>query len=100
MAEQVRIDLAQCNAAASDLKNKVNEMREYINGRLNSTVNNMSSWWIGDSYQGFVEDFNQTKTILEDKICREIDEYISNLKKAVERQSQLDQSEKQSVRIN
>ena len=47
MADRVRVDSAERDAAVAKLRNLVEELRGYINTDVNNTVQSMSSWWIG-----------------------------------------------------
>ena len=100
MADMVRIDQQECAAAVSNLRNKVDQLRSYINSDVNNTVESMGSWWIGDAYNSFKEDFNQTKQILEKQVIQEIEDYISRLEKAVRAQAEQDISNAGSIGIN
>ncbi|MBQ7039521.1 MAG: hypothetical protein IJN39_03030 [Clostridia bacterium] len=100
MADMVRIDQQQCAAAVTDLRNKINQLRSYINSDVNSTVQSMSAWWIGDAYNSFRDDFEQTKQILEKQVIQELEDYISRLEKAVAAQAEQDISNAGSIGIN
>ena len=100
MADMVRIDQQQCAAAAADLRSKLNQLRSYITVDVNNTVQSMSSWWIGDAYNCFREDFERTKDVLEKQVMQEVEDYISRLEKAVAAQAEQDTSNAGSIGIN
>ena len=100
MAQTVRIDLAQKDAAVADIANKAEDAWNYINSELQNLVTNFSSWWIGDAYNSFKQDFDVTKSKFKTDIYDEILAYKNNLDKAVVAQSQQDTSNASSININ
>jgi len=100
MAERVRINLAEKNAAVADLNAKAEDALNYINGELSSLVSSLSSWWEGDAYNAFKQDFEITKSKFRTDIYDEIKAYTHNLDQAVESQSQQDTSNAGAVKIN
>lgn len=100
MADMVRIDQQECAASVSRLKGKLNELRSYIASDVNNTVQSMSSWWIGDAYNSFVDDFEKTKSFIEKQVMQEVDDYISRLEKAVAAQAEQDTSNAGAIGIN
>ena len=100
MAERVRINLAEKNTAVADLKNKAEEAWNYINNELSSLVTNFSSWWEGDAYNAFKEDWETTKGKFRTDIYEEIKIYAQNLDTAVQAQSEQDTSNAGPIKIN
>ena len=100
MADTVRINLAEKNAAVADIKNKAEDAWSYINNELSSLITNFSSWWEGDAFNAFKEDWEITKTKFKTDIYEEIKTYADNLDKAVEAQSQQDTSNASAVKLN
>ena len=100
MAQTVRIDLAQKDAAVADIANKAEDAWNYINSELQNLVTNFQSWWIGDAYNSFKQDFDITKTKFKSDIYDEIIAYKGNLEKAVTAQSQQDVSNAGAININ
>ena len=100
MADRVRVDSAERDAAVAKLRNLVDELRSYINTDVNNTVNSMSSWWIGAAYEAFKNDFNTTKTVLEKQVLAELEDYINRLDKAVTAQIEQDTQNAGNIGIN
>jgi uncharacterized protein YukE len=100
MADMVRIDQQECAASVARLKGKLDELRGYMASEVNNTVQSMSSWWIGDAYNSFVDDFKRTQDILEKQVMQEVDDYINRLEKAVAAQAEQDASNAGSIGIN
>lgn len=100
MADRVRIDKQECATAAGNLEKNVAQLRQYIQSDVNATVQGMASWWIGDAYEAFKEDFEKTKQILEERVFQQIDDYIVRLKRAVEAQEAQDTDNSQRIGVN
>lgn len=100
MADRVRINLAERDAAVADINSKAEDAWAYINGELTSLVNSFESWWEGDAYNSFKQDFEITKSKFRTDIYEEIKAYTQNLDKAVTAQSQQDTSNASAVKIN
>lgn len=100
MAERVRINLAEKNAAVADINAKAEDAMNYINGELSSLVTSFASWWEGDAYNSFKEDFETTKRKFQTDIYDEIKAYTDNLNKAVDAQSEQDTSNATAVKTN
>jgi uncharacterized protein YukE len=100
MADKVRINLAEKNAAVADLNAKAEDAWNYINGELSSLVVSFANWWEGDAYNAFKQDFELTKNKFRTDIYEEIKAYTKNLDTAVESQSEQDVSNAGAVKIN
>ena len=100
MADRVRVDSAERDAAVAKLRNLVEELRGYINTDVNNTVQSMSSWWIGAAYEAFKNDFGTTKTVLEKQVLAELEDYINRLDKAVTAQIEQDTQNAGNIGIN
>ena len=100
MAGKVRINLAEKTKAVNDLKRQAEDAWSYINNELSNIIKNFSSWWEGDAYNAFKQDWEITKTKFKSDIYEEIKAYAANLNTAVEAQSQQDTSNVGSIKIN
>ena len=100
MAERVRINLAEKTTAVNDMKAKAEDTYNYINNELSSLVTSFQSWWEGDAFNAFQQDFNTTKGKFKTDIYDEIIAYANNLNSAVEAQSTQDTSNAGSININ
>ena len=100
MAERVRINLAEKDNAVRDLRSKADDAWSYIENELSSLVTSFSSWWEGDAYKAFEEDWRATKAKFKQDIYEEILAYAQNLDTAVAAQSEQDTSNVGSIRIN
>jgi uncharacterized protein YukE len=100
MAERVRINLSEAQNATSDLNTKAQDALDYINGELSALVTSFDSWWEGDAYNSFKDDFEATKRTFRTDIYDEILAYTRNLTTAVEAQAQQDTSNAGAIKIN
>ena len=100
MADVVRVEYEKGMSAVSNMRTKTEELRSYLNNEVTSTVMNMSSWWSGDAYERFKEDFNATKSTLEKQVLAELETYINNLEKAIQAQRDQDTLNAGSISIN
>ena len=100
MAERVRINLAEKDAAVADIRARANAALEYINNELSSMVAGFANWWEGDAYNAFREDFEASKRKFYKDIYEETMTYADNLNKAVESQLQQDLSIAGTVKTN
>jgi uncharacterized protein YukE len=100
MAATVRISLQEKQSAVSDIRSKAEDAWSYINGELSSLVTNFESWWIGEAYNRFKEDFETTKSKFKVDIYEEIRTYADNLDSAVTAQSEQDVSNAGQIGIN
>lgn len=100
MADVVRVESGRRDQAVARMKNLTEELRSYIRNEVNATVMNMSSWWIGDAYEHFKEDFGTTKEVLEKQVLQELEDYIARLDKAVTAQIQQDTQNAGNIGIN
>ena len=100
MAERGRINLAEKTTAVNDLITKADDAWNYIDNELSNLVTAFASWWEGDAYKAFIEDWNATKNKFKTDIYEEIKAYAKNLDTAVEAQSQQDVSNVGSIKIN
>ena len=98
-ADRISINVAEKDRVVSDMNAQAEEMLSYINGELSNMVNNFSSWWEGDAYQSFLQDFNATKERFKKEIYDEIKTYSNNLNTAVNAQQQQDTSNASSIKI-
>ena len=100
MADRIRINVSEGRNASKALDTQAQEALNYINGELTNTVVGFASWWEGDAYKAFLDDFNATKAKFNKEIYQEIKTYAANLQTAVTAQSEQDTNNAGSIKIN
>ncbi len=88
MADKIRLSASEASAAVRTIKGKANEAQNTVN-QLQRDINNVKSWWEGDSSVAFVDEFTKSKKEF-DKMIECINKYGDLLMKAIEIQQKAD----------
>lgn len=88
MADRIKLSTSEASSAVRTIKAKASEAQNTVN-QLQRDINNVKSWWEGDSSVAFVEEFTRSKKEF-DKMIECINKYADLLKKAIEIQQKAD----------
>ena len=87
-------------ADAQALQRKLTGRIEDINGRLRSTqqkVEGVREWWKGGSEQGFIENFERTKTETETQLRKWLESYNQMMDKVIKVKQETQQELKRKL---
>lgn len=88
MAEKIKLSASEASSAVRTIKGKAQEAQNTVNN-LQRDVNNVKSWWEGDSSVAFVDEFTKSKKEF-DKMIECINKYADLLTKAIDIQQKAD----------
>ncbi len=88
MADRIKLSTSEAASAVRTIKAKASEAQNTVN-QLQRDINNVKSWWEGDSAVAFVGEFTKSKKEF-DKMIECINKYADLLKKAIEIQQKAD----------
>lgn len=88
MAEKIKLSASEASSAVRTIKGKAQEAQNTVNN-LQRDVNNVKSWWEGDSSVAFVDEFTKSKKEF-DKMVECINKYADLLTKAIDIQQKAD----------
>lgn len=88
MADRIKLSAGEASSAVRTIKAKASEAQSTVN-QLQRDINNVKSWWEGESAVAFVEEFTRSKKEF-DKMIECINKYGDLLKKAIEIQQKAD----------
>lgn len=88
MADRIKLSASEASSAVRTIKSKAQEAQNTVTG-LQRDINNVKSWWEGDSSVAFVEEFTKSKKEF-DKMIECINKYGDMLTKAIEIQQKAD----------
>jgi WXG100 family type VII secretion target len=88
MANTIKLNANDASAAVRTIKGKASEAKNTVD-QLQRDVNNVKSWWEGDSAVAFVDEFTKSKKEF-DKMIECINKYGDLLTKAIEIQQKAD----------
>lgn len=88
MADRIKLSASEASSAVRTIKSKAQEAQNTVNS-LQRDINNVKSWWEGDSAVAFVEEFSKSKKEFE-KMVECIHKYGDMLTKAIEIQQKAD----------
>ena len=87
-ADKIRLSASEASSAVRTIKGKASEAQNTVN-QLQRDVNNVKSWWEGDSAVAFVSEFEKSKKDFDGMIeC--INKYGDLLTKAIKIQQDAD----------
>jgi WXG100 family type VII secretion target len=87
-AERIKLNASDANSAVRTIKGKASEAQSTVN-QLQKEVNNVKTWWEGNSSVAFVDEFNKSKKEF-DKMIDCINKYGDLLTKAIKIQQDAD----------
>ena len=87
-ADKIRLSVSEATTSVRTIQNKATEASNTVNN-LQRDVNNVKSWWEGDSAVAFVDEFTKSKKEF-DKMIECINKYAALLTKAIQIQQQAD----------
>lgn len=88
MADRIKLSASEASAAVRSIRGKAQEAQNVVKN-LQRDVNNVKSWWEGDSAMAFVDEFTRSKKEF-DKMIECINKYGDLLTKAIEIQQKAD----------
>ena len=88
MANEITLKASEAATAVRTIKGKANDAQTTVN-QLQRDINNVKSWWKGDSCVAFVDEFTKLKKEF-DKMIDCINKYGDLLSKAIEIQQKAD----------
>lgn len=88
MADRIKLSASEASAAVRSIRGKAQEAQNVVKN-LQRDVNNVRSWWEGDSAMAFVDEFTRSKKEF-DKMIECINKYGDLLTKAIEIQQKAD----------
>lgn len=88
MADRIKLSAGEASAAVRSIRGKAQEAQNVVKN-LQRDVNNVKSWWEGDSAMAFVDEFTRSKKEF-DKMIECINKYGDLLTKAIEIQQKAD----------
>ena len=89
MANAIKLNASDAQAAVRTIKNKAQDAQNTVN-QLQRDVANVKNWWEGDAAVAFVDEFNKSKKEF-DKMIECINKYGDLLTKAIEIQQKADE---------
>jgi WXG100 family type VII secretion target len=96
MANAIKLNANDANSAVRGIKSKASDAQNTVN-QLQRDINNLKSWWEGDSAVAFVDEFTKSKKEF-DKMIECINKYGDLLTKAIEIQQEADEKIAQQMR--
>jgi len=96
MADKIKLSASEASSAVRTIKAKATEAQNTVN-QLQRDINNVKSWWEGDSAVAFVDEFTKSKKEF-DKMIECINKYGDLLTKAIQIQQEADQKIAQQMR--
>lgn len=88
MADRIKLSASEASSAVRRIKSKAQEAQNAVN-QLQRDINNVKSWWEGDSAVAFVDEFTKSKKDF-DRMIECINKYGDLLTKAIEIQQKAD----------
>lgn len=88
MSDTIKLSASEASSVVRTIKAKASEAQNTVN-QLQRDINNVKSWWEGDSAVAFVQEFTSSKKEF-DKMIECINKYGDLLKKAIEIQQKAD----------
>ncbi len=89
MADKIKLSTSEASSAVRGIKRKGEDAQRIVD-QLQRDINNVKSWWEGDSAVAFVDEFTKSKKEF-DKMIACINKYGDLLTKAIEIQRKADE---------
>lgn len=88
MSDTIKLSASEASSAVRKIKAKASEAQNTVN-QLQRDINNVKTWWEGDSAVAFVQEFTKSKKEF-DKMIECINKYGDLLKEAIAIQQNAD----------